>query len=169
MRSYRTDAAPLRIYASLAAYDGRYVEADSLFARLVAMHTNTTRIDFRLQRVRSALLPSARYADARYQLDSARVEMGMLPPPITNWPIVDVEWRALRARLSLAQGRRDQAAREARDAIVQAHRARGNAKTDPIWRSRALANDVLAQLGERGAGGAPPQADIAPSSSASRR
>ena len=167
--SGRTDAAPLRIYASLAAFDGRHAEADSLFAKLVTLHTNTTRIDFRLQRVRSALLPSARYADARHQLDSARMEMGILPPPITNWPIVDVEWRALRAKLSLAQGRRDQAAREARDAIVQAHRARGNAKTDPFWRSRALANDVLAQLGERGAGGAPPQADIAPSSSASRR
>ncbi|WP_291157092.1 serine/threonine-protein kinase [Gemmatimonas sp. UBA7669] len=143
--SGRSDAAPLRIYASLAAFDGRHAEADSLFATLISMHSSTTRIDFRLQRVRSALLPSARYTDARHQLDSARTEIDMLPPPLTKWPVVDVEWHALQAKLSLDQGRRDQAAREAQDAVAHANRARGSAKSDPFWRSRVLANEVLAQ------------------------
>lgn len=117
-----------------------------MFGEYIARASGRVRVEYRLRRVRVALLPAGRIRDAARELAIARRELDSLPPPARNWPVADVEWRALRAQLSLADGRPARAAREAAEALDVARRALGGARHDMFWRSRLLANDVLARV-----------------------
>jgi serine/threonine-protein kinase len=145
-RSGRRDAAPLHIAASLAAHDGRFAEADTLFGAYLASLTGTGRVEHRLLRVRAVLLPAGRTRDAARELAVARAELDALPPPVAGWPVPEVEWRALQAQLALAEGDAPRAVALAREALDRARRALGGARHDAFWRSRVTANDVLARV-----------------------